>query len=199
MTVLRRWWTKKYRLPITSEHWKNAFKDELLAEFLEDLIDDDEEYARELRLKHLGYEVAPSGDPIIDLWEKQIAEGIVPDLDYDEPENAKLRDERIRKMARRYYSEYGRSSLFKAPAPEDSLSIEDIESKREGWGPDMRQYGVPDEADIMFDRSGYPLGSGDLNPEAFDKLTEMARDGGFKSLDLDTIEQFIDVGKMFKK
>ena len=128
-----------------------------------------------------------------------MSQGQVPDLDYEEPENAKERDARIRRAARHYYSEYGRSSLFKAAIPDQAMSIEDIEAKRQRFEPDMRPYGVQNKDELLFDNSGYPLGTGDMNPDLFDKLSGMAQEGGFKSLDLESLEQFAGIGEMFKK
>jgi hypothetical protein len=87
ITVLRRWWTKKYRLPVSSLEWENSYFEDLFVEFYEDLMENDKELARELRVKYTGMEVGPSGDSMADMWERQIARGEVPDLSLgDTPE-----------------------------------------------------------------------------------------------------------------
>lgn len=186
MVALRRWFVRKFRRPLTSEEWLTSYPDELAVMMFEDILDEDEELAKELRLKHLGYEVALTGDPLVDMWERQIAQGVEPDLDYEEPENSKERDRKIREDARRHYAEHGRDRLYRAPVPDQSLSIEDIERRREGMmaqesiesierrrasrPPDMRAYGAQEKDQLLFDDMGYPIETSDMSPALFDHL-----------------------------
>lgn len=172
--------------------------DDLATEFMEDLLENDEDLAREMRLKYLGYEIAPTGDPLIDLWEKQIAEGQVPDLDYMEPENAKARDKRIREAAREHYAKHGYSSVYKAPTPDMPLSLEEIDRKRQGIKPDMSRYGLKDEGDLVFDDNGYPVGTASMTPETFDRIGNLDTEG-FRKLDADTLRQFAEIGEAWGK
>ena len=65
MTALRLWWTHRYKRPTTSPEWGDSFFDDLLVEFLEDLYHKDEELSAKARLKHLGSEMGPTGDPFL--------------------------------------------------------------------------------------------------------------------------------------
>ena len=130
MTLLRRWWTKKYRLPITSEHWKESFFEDLYVEFFEDLLFEDEDFARVQRLKYLGVEVI-TGDDLLDLWERQIAQGQVPDMDVGEDEKAKERDRKVREAARKHKEQTGQT-IYKAKL---HPAIDYMEAVREGLDP----------------------------------------------------------------
>jgi hypothetical protein len=76
-------------------------------EFLEDLYQKDEEFAAKSRLKHLGSEMGPTGDPLLDFWERQIARGEDPDLDICEDPRAAKRDALMRDKARQHFEETG--------------------------------------------------------------------------------------------
>lgn len=104
---------------------------------LEDHYVNDDESARKARLKYLGYEMDTSGDHLVDRWEKQVAKGEIPDLDQDEPENAKIRDAKIREASQRYYELTG-ERVYIAPPPD---SAEQFERDREMTAPDMEQVG----------------------------------------------------------
>jgi len=82
----------KYTRPITSVEWQNSYLDDLFVEMYEDLLEQDKDLLRELSLKYLGMEVSPTGDPLIDKWERQIARGEMPDLNEGEDDVAKSRD-----------------------------------------------------------------------------------------------------------
>lgn len=92
---------------------------------------EDEQKARECRLKHLGYELSPGGDPLIEQWERAIALGLDPDLDIDEDEIAKRRDQKIQREAEEHYQQTG-EVLYKAPL---HPSIAFVEALREGLNP----------------------------------------------------------------
>ena len=89
--------------------------------FLEDHFENDEEEARKARLKYLGYELSPTGDRLVDKWERQVAKGEIPDLEEDEPLNAKIRDAKIRAAAERFYNLTG-ERVYIAPKP-DSIAM----------------------------------------------------------------------------
>lgn len=210
--ALRRWWTNKYRLPITSDAWRNADYDDLLVEFFEDQILEDDDLAKELRLKYLGYEMAKTGDPLIDMWEKQIAQGQVPDLDIGEAENARARDEKIRKKAREHYRNYGRESLYKAPEPEDQIEkfyaqqngrfnaiAIDPEIAREIE--EMAQSGKRFES-ISFGEDGVPLGDfgerAAVSPSDFDRWVNSG-DSEEEFTEFDKKNLFSSFGEKVKK
>lgn len=141
---MRIWFQKKFRLPATSEEWLNSSLDELTIWFLEDLYLEHDDLARGVRLKHIGMEVAPTGDSLLDKWERQIAQGIMPDLDEDEDPRAAARDARIREAARKQI-ESGGDYLYIASLPEKIAMVEQI---RDYYG------------DIEFDADQYKLASG---------------------------------------
>jgi hypothetical protein len=93
---LRRWWTNKYKLPSSHPSFQNATLPDLMIEFYEDLHEERETLeARRRRSKledHerdrltsiqgiLDGEAIEFGDPLIEKWEREIAEGRIPDLD----------------------------------------------------------------------------------------------------------------------
>ncbi len=80
--LLRRWWVEKYRLPPTSAEYLAYTAEDLLVEFFEDHFAAHPE--QELRRKvheRSGQPYYVTGDPLIDKWEREIAEGNEPDLD----------------------------------------------------------------------------------------------------------------------
>lgn len=87
--------------------WNHSYLDDLLVEFYEDYFEKNKDAYKEARQKHTGYEFGETGDTLFDHWERQTARGEVPDLDIDEPENAKKRDEYMREKAQRYFEIYG--------------------------------------------------------------------------------------------
>ena len=112
MTFLRLWWTKKYRLPVTSNEWLNSYPEDIAVELLEERYLNDEKSAKEARLKYLGVEIA-TDDPLIDKWEREIARGETPDLSEGEDEKSRRRDEWVREQAELHYAETG-ERLYKA-------------------------------------------------------------------------------------
>jgi len=78
-----------------------------MVEFLEDLYNQDEESASKARLKYLGSEMGPTGDPLLDFWERQIARGEEPDLDICEDPRAAARDALMKEKARKHFEETG--------------------------------------------------------------------------------------------
>ena len=86
LALLRIWWTKKYQKSKNSPEYKAYSLFELLTEFFEDFYTDNKSALRELELPISGL----TGDPMVDKWEKEIAQGLVPDLMEDlTPEEAK--------------------------------------------------------------------------------------------------------------
>jgi len=96
---LKHWWAKKYRLPPNHDLFENQSIAELNLEFYEDLFVRRKEIMEEMedqdvkgdsldRLfkqlnainRILGFE-EQSGDPLIDEWERDLAEGRIPDLE----------------------------------------------------------------------------------------------------------------------
>jgi hypothetical protein len=95
---LKNWWIRKYQLPPTHELFQGQSVAELELEFYEDMwakkemiekeLDEDTQGAdrgelyRQLNSVHkaLGLETE-SEDPLIDEWERDLAEGRIPDLE----------------------------------------------------------------------------------------------------------------------
>lgn len=98
---LRGWWTEKYRLPSNHELFQNAVPFNLLIEYYED-------YYRDMPEALLGDAKGPdgeivftdTGDPLLDKWEEELAQGLTPDLEEGMSETAKeqLRREREKKQ-----------------------------------------------------------------------------------------------------
>ena len=96
---LKRWWVKKYALPPVHELFVGQSVAELELEFFEDLwaqreevmhqLEDEDTRSAERSVMYrqlsvinnvLGLETE-SSDPLVDQWEKDLAEGRVPDLE----------------------------------------------------------------------------------------------------------------------
>lgn len=73
-TSLRRWWTEKYRLPITSDAWLDSSFSDLIVEFFEDAFDKDD-VSRHTHVDEHGRAYLQIGDPYYDKWERDLAEG----------------------------------------------------------------------------------------------------------------------------
>lgn len=101
-----------------------------MIEFMEDMLEDDEDEARKARLKHLGRESAVTGDWLTDYWERQVARGETPDLDAFEPENARKRWEAMREASRRY-TELTGDPFYMDPIQDHFLEIDQIENSRQ--------------------------------------------------------------------
>ena len=97
-TRLKKWWSNKYNLPGNHPLFVGQTMAEIMTEWYEDLwakkeeierqldsgeipFDDRGPYMRQLTTinEELG-EADNAGDPVIDKWEREIAEGKVPDL-----------------------------------------------------------------------------------------------------------------------
>ena len=97
----KRWWTQKYNLPTNHELFQTSTMAELHLEYFEDLVvrrreildqldDEDEQIETKERdamyevlnriNRALGYE-EESQDDLINQWERDLAEGRIPDLD----------------------------------------------------------------------------------------------------------------------
>lgn len=100
---------------------------DLIVEFLEDAYQEDPVLAMDVRKKYMGTDIAPTGDPLIDMWERQIAAGEVPDLDACEDPKTKARDKKMQEAAKRHYEETG-ERFYTPPTP---VFIEQIEKMRE--------------------------------------------------------------------
>lgn len=130
-TLLRRWWTNKYKLPITSQEWRNSCIDDLVVEYLEDAMDNDEEFAQTKRLEYYGTALGPTDDYYIDLWEKQIASGEDPDLDLGADPREKDIDKRMqaeREMLQVMYPDHFDYASVEVE-DDDDLSEEDVLSE----------------------------------------------------------------------
>lgn len=134
--------------------------------------------AMDVRRKYLGTELSPTGDPLIDMWERQIAAGEVPDLDACEDPKIKEKDRQIQEAARRHFEETGERVYI----PDTPVSIEDIERLRaesDPWAFDAEEYQrentpsssmppSPHTTHQMMDRRDISEALRDVSPEAFD-------------------------------
>lgn len=127
--------------------------EDLFVEFLEDLFLSSEDYAREKRLEHLGMEIAPTGDPLIDMWERQLAQGQTPDLDAGEDDRAKQRDALIRSAAARQRATGG-PLIYKAKLHPAIAYMEAIRqgNEPEVWGQSESSPGGAEAG--LFEESG---------------------------------------------
>ena len=99
LATAKRWWANKYKLPPNHELFQSLSLSELLIEMYEDLMMTKRELLQDLekargeeradlveRIGHIdrilnGGEQKFSTDPLIDKWEKEWADGQMPDLD----------------------------------------------------------------------------------------------------------------------
>jgi hypothetical protein len=102
---VRRWWTRKYKLPASSALFLEQRFAELLQEFFEDLWSEYEilkevfdkegrlealEHARLLELEKALLDARTElQDPLIEKWERELREGRMPDLEEDLPKTRK--------------------------------------------------------------------------------------------------------------
>lgn len=78
-SILRRWWCQKYNRPV--KELNDYTLDEILVEFFEDYYIDNPQEKAKFERDHLGEISLPDlGDPQIARWERQIMQGIDPDL-----------------------------------------------------------------------------------------------------------------------
>ena len=136
--------------------------------------------AMDIRKKYMGMEMAPTGDPLIDMWERQIAAGEVPDLDACEDAQARARDAKLRKAAFEHFKETG-ERFYTPPTPS---FVEQIEKMREES--DLPDFDVSDYHEEVnrnpFERpasrsmSQYDLEDSlqDMSPAAFDQFVNAA-------------------------
>lgn len=81
ITMLRRWWTSKYRQPWTPSNIEDFTILELLTEFYEDVFEKDKTALFEASRGEDGEIMFEStGDDLIDKWEQEIAAGLEPDM-----------------------------------------------------------------------------------------------------------------------
>lgn len=94
---------KKYKLPSTHEAFQNSTIYELTIEFYEDLFEkDSKELLRAGKNEDGEFVFEETGDPLIDKWEKEIAQGITPDLTEGMNSEARAQLVRERELARAY-------------------------------------------------------------------------------------------------
>jgi hypothetical protein len=111
--VLKRWWSQKYGLPATHELYTSQTEAALTLEWLEDLHRRREELRADIEARHGDFnknvetldainaildgrkadETTPdgarvTGDPLVDEWERALAEGRPVDLEKDLPKKA---------------------------------------------------------------------------------------------------------------
>lgn len=102
--VLRRWWEEKFKLPSTHELYQNETLFNLLVAYYEDLFDDDSVAALDAIRGEDGEVVFEDlEDPLLAKWERELAQGITPDLEegLSDKEREKLKSERDRKKGAR--------------------------------------------------------------------------------------------------
>lgn len=95
---LRRWWIQKYNRPATDPLFRGQSTEALLLEWYEDLYDELEDLKRQLnsdesrgqvevlekryaKICEILKDEQKFGDPLVDWWEKEVAEGRYPDLE----------------------------------------------------------------------------------------------------------------------
>ncbi len=77
---LIRWFCEKYKVPRKSKILLEYSQEELMLEFLEDYIDSDPNQAFPQEEFNAGRHYHRTGDPVVDSWSKDIAEGKTPDF-----------------------------------------------------------------------------------------------------------------------
>lgn len=104
--MLRRWWSKKYGLPATHEAFTSQPSAAVMLEWFEDLWEEHATFAATQKVRHLEkleferwervcaiLALAPpgrTGDPVIDAFERALAEGRPIDLDsWQKPKGAR--------------------------------------------------------------------------------------------------------------
>jgi len=126
----------------------------LYQEFMEDVFEANPEYARLKRLEHFGMEIAPTGDPLVDMWERQIANGEEPDMDVGEDDKARKRDAWVREQARKHLEETG-EKIYIAPLPPVVAYMEAMREERDPLGMEEGR-GAGAEADLYLgEREAY--------------------------------------------
>jgi hypothetical protein len=100
-TLLRRWWVKKYQRPWTHELAQEATTSELLTEWWEDYLDEHPEKIYEILSNGGVFTFGETGDPLIDKWEREIAQGLDPDLSEGLPKAAKDENKKTKSLMRK--------------------------------------------------------------------------------------------------
>ena len=98
--LLRRWWTRKYRLPPTSDEYLNYTAEELLCEYLEDVIESSSSQKVQREVDGAtGESYFVTDDELANKWEREIARGVEPDYDEGRTEGQRQREEEHLRMA----------------------------------------------------------------------------------------------------
>ena len=85
MARIRIWWTRKYQRSPNSEEFKSYTLFQLMTEFFEDYFEEKPE-----AMKGLDVPNSQFGDDVIDKWEREVEQGLTPDLLEDlSPEQAR--------------------------------------------------------------------------------------------------------------
>tara|TARA_R100000808_G_C2074491_1_gene100706 strand:+ start:53 stop:565 length:513 start_codon:yes stop_codon:yes gene_type:complete len=102
LVILRQWWAKKYHSSPKSDEFQRYTLWEMTIEFFEDYYAQDKKRVWKDEREDLGaVELPESGDPLVDRWERQIAEGLEPDLTEGLPEEKRAQ---IRERAQQIQS-----------------------------------------------------------------------------------------------
>lgn len=112
-TLLRRWWTSKYKLPWTHECAQSSTLEDLLVEYYEDFYEKNPSEARKVFSENGEFFFESTGDPLLDKWEEELQKGLIPDLEegMSAADKEKLKAERASVRRARGAAE----ELFKGP------------------------------------------------------------------------------------
>lgn len=123
-TLLRRWWTNKYKLPWTHECAQSATLEDLLVEYYEDFYEKNPSEARKVFSEDGEFFFESTGDPLLDKWEEELQKGLIPDLEegMSAKDKDKLREERASVRRARGAAD----ELFKEP---DEKRLREYQSK----------------------------------------------------------------------
>jgi hypothetical protein len=119
-TSLRRWWVKKYRLPWTHECAQDSTIEELLVEYYEDFFEEHPNEARKELTVNGEFIFSDTGDPLLDKWERELSEGLSPDLEEGLPIGVREELKKERESLKR---------ARKAAAEFDKVTDKRLESK----------------------------------------------------------------------
>ena len=76
--MLQRWWAKKYQLPSNHSLFQEQTLEDLLTEFWADVYEANPIEVHRQEDGHI--QLKNTGDPYVDKWEEEIAQGITPDF-----------------------------------------------------------------------------------------------------------------------